>query len=334
MKISVIIPVKNGSQTLDKCLESLHNQVMKETVEIIILDSMSTDTSREIALNYGAKIVDVAVDDFNHGLTRNLGALHASGDLLFYTVQDAWLSETDILQKMARHFIKDDVQAVVGHQAVPWGHNDKNPVAWFRRITEPEIEVRCFPVNYFQQLTKREQFGFSNWDDVIAMYRKEALLKVPFRDTNYSEDWMWANDALCSGMKLLRDPSLVVYHYHHMFFRYAFKAQFIINYHFLSFFKVTPVIPKLFFNIVRAGYVLLKRNEVPTIKKFYWIGHNISLNIALFFSVLVFQTVRVVGGQRMLDNLFKKLSKIALQGKFKSKDLKFTPKKASTNISL
>ena len=91
MMISVVIPVKNGGKTLERCLDSLRNQINGRDLEIIILDSMSSDNSKEIGFSYGAIIIPIPNGTFNHGLTRNLGVQKSSGDLIYLTVQDAWL---------------------------------------------------------------------------------------------------------------------------------------------------------------------------------------------------------------------------------------------------
>lgn len=316
-KISIVIPVKNGGATLERCLQSIIDQTIVDDIEIIVLNSMSTDNSMEIARRFNARIIDVPAGAFNHGLTRNLGTLHASGNLLFYTVQDAWLSATDMMEKMSAHFNDPVVQAVVGHQAVPWGHADKNPAYWFKRYSEPVVETRYFPNSTFTILSPKRQFQLSSWDNVNAMYRKTVLLDIPFIKTNFSEDWLWANDALQQGIKLLRDPSLVVYHYHHMLFSYTFKTKFIITYHFFQFFNQVPLIPWSPMNALRATYSIVKRKEVSIFKKPYWIMHNLFLNLSVFLSVLVFKTAWLLDRNKLLNKVYGIICREVPQGKVK-----------------
>ncbi|MEO5966665.1 MAG: glycosyltransferase family A protein, partial [Ferruginibacter sp.] len=159
-EISVIIPVRNGSQTLERCLTSIRSQTI-QNIEIIILDSMSTDNSRQIADLFNVIIIDIPPGTFNHGLTRNIGTTVASANFLFFTVQDAWLSENNILERMLEHFSDKQVMGVVGHQAIPWGDSDKNPAYWFKRYSEPKIHERFFSDNSFQKLSKKERFKLS-----------------------------------------------------------------------------------------------------------------------------------------------------------------------------
>lgn len=300
IKISVVIPVKNGRETLDQCLAAIKAQSIRN-IEIIILDSDSKDNSKEIALSYGAKIIDVPPGTFNHGLTRNIGANLASGNFLFYSVQDAQLAENGMLERMVNHFQDETVMGVVGHQAIPWGDADKNPAYWFKRYSEPEINERYFPEDHFKVLTQNQQFAQSGWDNVVAMYRRSALISTPFKETNFAEDWIWANVALKAGYKLLSDPSVVVYHYHHLDFGYRFKTQFTVNYHFYKHFNQLPAVPLSPLKFMRATYTIIKRKAVPLVKKPYWIVHNMGINLADFFSNLSFRALLFLGGNKLLD---------------------------------
>ena len=52
--VSVIVPTKNSSSTLDKCLESIKNQTYQE-IEVVVVDNFSTDDTPKIAKKYTKK---------------------------------------------------------------------------------------------------------------------------------------------------------------------------------------------------------------------------------------------------------------------------------------
>ena len=54
MKVSVIVPVYNVEKYLEKCLESLANQTLKD-IEIIVVNDGSPDNSQEIIDRYAKK---------------------------------------------------------------------------------------------------------------------------------------------------------------------------------------------------------------------------------------------------------------------------------------
>lgn len=75
MFISVIVPVYNVEEYLDKCLESLLNQHYSD-MEIVVVDDKSTDDSLNIAKKYEKYTnVKVIAKERNSGLsdTRNVG---------------------------------------------------------------------------------------------------------------------------------------------------------------------------------------------------------------------------------------------------------------------
>ncbi len=315
MKISVIIPVLNGARTLIDCLSAIQSQKVFCEVEIIIIDSGSTDNSVEICNSFGCKIIEISPSTFNHGLTRNSGVLASQGDLLFFTVQDAILSNEFNLQRMVDHFGDLSVEAVVGIQGYP-PRRDVNPALWFKQFDEPILETRYYPNNDFEMLSANDQFELSNWDNVNAMYRKSALLKIPFVETNYCEDWIWANQSLMEGMKLLRDPSVLVWHYHHMTFGYTFKSKFIINYYFYLFFLRLPQISLSLWPVVRRTYtIFFGRKKLLLKNKIYWIAHNYMFFISNFLSLLLFRLFFGIANKRGIDFLYRFFCKQIPQGK-------------------
>jgi rhamnosyltransferase len=306
--------VKNGEATLERCLATLRNQTTGNCLEIIIPDSMSTDRSREIASQYGATIIDIPEGSFNHGLTRNTGLQHATGDLLFYTVQDAFLSENDLLEKMVKHFDDPQIMGVVGHQAVPH-EKDKNPMLWYKRYSEPQIEIREIKdVEKFKNASQAVQQSLMAWDNVVAMYRKTALLEQPFAETQFAEDWIWSRDALMRGWKLIYDPSLVVYHYHHSGYRYAYKVAYAVNYHFYKYFNFKPRIPDLFTPVAKSIYHLGKNPELKLKEKLYWVSHNFLSKLGTFNSHVNFLVHTYFGGTNSIENRYKKICREIPQG--------------------
>ena len=309
--------MRNGAQTLHWCLSTLRNQTLEDPIEIIVLDSMSNDASSDIARSYGATIIDIPEGTFNHGLTRNIGVLHATGTLIFLTVQDAWPAEKDMLEKMSKHFDDPAVMAVVGHQAVPH-EKDKNPFVWYRPYSAPQVTERKVKDNEpFENLSVSEQQSLISWDNVVAMYRRSALEEQPFEKTSFAEDWIWSYNALKKKWKLLHDSSLVMYHYHHQSYQYVFNSTYTINYHFYKFFKYKPSLPPLLLPMGKATYHLLKNKKLSVREKLYWVLHNWSGRLGDYFSTFNFLTRLKMGGEKGIENGFNKYCREIPQGKQK-----------------
>lgn len=315
--INVIIPVKNGEKTLEKCLEAISRQTIADELEIIVLDSCSTDKSVEIAVKYNARVINIPDGTFNHGLTRNMGVKYANDNLLYFTVQDAYLAEASQLEKMAAHFADKELQAVVGMQAIS-NDPDKNPARWFKRMSTPVTSYSHFPNGTFSKLCLKEQLSsFAYWDDVNAMYRRSALEAIPFIETDFAEDKFWAKDALQAGYKIAFDPSLVVYHYHHYDFKYAFKVEYILNYAYYKNWKIFPGLPPFIKPLVTLFYRIWKNRTISFSKKIYWSYHSVSGLTGSFLSNLVFIVIEKSFGDQGLNKTFHFFCARVPQGKIK-----------------
>ena len=81
-KVSIIIRTLNEEKFLSECLESIKLQNYDAEVEIIIVDSGSTDRTIEIGVFHGCKIVQIYKNEFTFGRSLNLGCKNSSGDIL------------------------------------------------------------------------------------------------------------------------------------------------------------------------------------------------------------------------------------------------------------
>ncbi|MBP8708334.1 MAG: putative glycosyl transferase [Firmicutes bacterium ADurb.Bin419] len=111
-KISIIIPTKNAGPNFEYLLKVLNKQKGFKKLEIIIVDSGSTDDTLLIAKEHNAIIIKILPEEFSHSYARNLGAESASGDFLFFTVQDALPPTLTWLYDLMNAFFDNNVSAV------------------------------------------------------------------------------------------------------------------------------------------------------------------------------------------------------------------------------
>lgn len=120
IKVSVIVPVYNVENYLEKCLDSLVAQTLEE-IEIIIVNDGSTDGSQEIINGYAKKSNKIKkFQKENGGLSdaRNFGMEFASGEYIGYVDSDDFV-ETDmyeILYKRANEDGSDIVECNLRHK--------------------------------------------------------------------------------------------------------------------------------------------------------------------------------------------------------------------------
>lgn len=113
-KVSAIVPVYNVELYLEKCLDSLVNQTLKD-IEIIIVNDGSPDNSEEIINNYTKKYQNVyGYKKENGGLSdaRNFGIEHANGEYIAFVDSDDYIDIT-MLEKMYLKAKKEKLDIVV-----------------------------------------------------------------------------------------------------------------------------------------------------------------------------------------------------------------------------
>ncbi|MDR2477040.1 MAG: glycosyltransferase [Treponema sp.] len=88
MKVSVIIPALNEEQMLPRLLDSIKAQDFDD-FEVIVADAHSKDRTREIAAEYGCRVVDGGLP----AAGRNAGAAVARGEFLFFLDSDVVLPQ-------------------------------------------------------------------------------------------------------------------------------------------------------------------------------------------------------------------------------------------------
>ena len=96
MKISVIVPIYNSFEYLDKCISSIINQSIGfKNIELILVNDGSTDNSEKIIKKYTKKYKNIIyIDQANGGQAnaRNNGLKIASGEYVSFVDSDDWLN--------------------------------------------------------------------------------------------------------------------------------------------------------------------------------------------------------------------------------------------------
>ena len=87
--ISIIVPTYNGGQVFSKCLEMIGQQDYSGQIQLIIVDSGSTDGTVELAERARGLVKRIDKNRFHHANTRNEAVLLADFSNIVFTVQDA-----------------------------------------------------------------------------------------------------------------------------------------------------------------------------------------------------------------------------------------------------
>jgi len=184
-KVSVIIPVYNTEEYLDKCLDSVCNQTLSD-IEIICINDCSTDNSLGILKNYAQKDPRIVVINFteNKGVSvaRNNGIDTATGEYIGFVDSDDFI-DLDFYEKLYNKAIETKADAVKGNlynveingRTILTGFYDKNE------------EIRKNKTNFL--------YGFTS-----AIYRTDLIKKhainFPVGITHFEDPYFSINVTL------------------------------------------------------------------------------------------------------------------------------------------
>ncbi|RMD77177.1 glycosyltransferase [Candidatus Dojkabacteria bacterium] len=100
LSVSVVIPTYNEERFIGSLLSDLKKQTY-QNFEIIVADAFSNDKTRQIALSYGAKVIDGG----KPSVGRNNGGFAANNELLVFMDADIRVKE-DFLEEALRKFLQ------------------------------------------------------------------------------------------------------------------------------------------------------------------------------------------------------------------------------------
>lgn len=114
-KLSIIVPVYNVELYLEKCLNSLIYQSLKD-IEILVVNDGSKDNSQRIIdefyEKYPEKIVPLIKENGGLSDARNFGLDRATGEYIGFVDSDDYVSET-MFEEMYRLAKKHDAEMVI-----------------------------------------------------------------------------------------------------------------------------------------------------------------------------------------------------------------------------
>lgn len=224
-KVSIIVPVYNAADYIEKCVDSIKTQSIKE-LQIILVDDGSTDNSLEICEKLektDERITLVHQENSGASAARNEGMRHAAAEWVMFVDSDDWLEDGAIetLYAEASHADSDIVMGMIVNN-YSFSEQDaasmkkkvyrydmaKYRIAFWGGCTiEPQVFASVFP-------EKMKHLPFLG-SPCAKIYRRSLLeqSKAAFlKNIHYGEDTIFNMDVL--GMaRSVYYVSAPVYHY-------------------------------------------------------------------------------------------------------------------------
>jgi glycosyltransferase involved in cell wall biosynthesis len=199
--VGILVRTLNESELIGTCIETLLRQSTRHEVEILVVDSGSTDSTVEIAESHGVTVMHVRPGDFDYSKALNVGIEELHSELVVSLSAHAIPLDERWVETMTAPFEDPSVAGVTCRQ-VPWPDAPWREVQRLRRIFGPARAV--------YSRDSREGLVFSN---AASCVRRSVWLAERFT-LPAAEDQEWAERVVVAGWKVIYEPDASVYHSH------------------------------------------------------------------------------------------------------------------------
>ena len=223
--ISFIIPTLNAASILPRCLTAIREQdYPQDRVEIIVADAYSSDTTREIAAAYKAKVIDNP--EVLHEPGKTLASKEAQGELLFYTDADNILATHSWLRLMAAPYREEKgIVGLLPQTTAPpdssslnqyLGYLFTDPLTWFvygraanpidyQSMYQPKSKTQNYEIYEFTP-ADHPLFGLSQGVGVARSFQRGGQ--------GHADDILSGIQLIEAGGRIAYVPTAFIYHYH------------------------------------------------------------------------------------------------------------------------
>lgn len=168
--ISIIVPVYNVEQYLEKCIRSIINQTYK-LLEIILIDDGSTDFSGDICDRFSKKDSRIhVIHKKNGGLSdaRNVGISKATGEYILFVDSDDWI-ELSTCEKFIEALAIKKVDIVSGNAKRIEDINEE-----FMKHCDKSNRIVQSGQNYLKEQLRDDKMYMAAW---LNLYKRTFLIK-------------------------------------------------------------------------------------------------------------------------------------------------------------
>lgn len=211
---SVVVRCYNEEDHIGRLLSGIMEQTIADEVEIIIVDSGSTDATVAIASQFPTQIVSIDPDEFSFGRALNVGCAEASGEFIVAASAHVYPMYEDWLECLLAPFENPEV-------ALSYGKQRGNEVT---KYAEHQIFAQWFP----EESNYDQDHPFCN--NANAAIRRALWKKMPYDEQLTGlEDLDWAKRAMQRGYKVAYVSEAPIIHVHdekptHILNRYRREA--------------------------------------------------------------------------------------------------------------
>lgn len=200
MLASVVIRTLNEEKYVTELLTSIRKQKCELVeVEIVIIDSGSTDKTLDIANNFDARITYIKKEEFTFGRSLNMGCEFAKGDFLVFVSGHCIPASESWLDELCKPLIEEKAQYTYGRQI---GRDST------------KFSEQCHFDKWFPEYSKTPQEGYFCNNANAAITRKAWLQYQFCEKLTGLEDMHLAKRLVNDNEKIAYVAEAPVFHIH------------------------------------------------------------------------------------------------------------------------
>lgn len=191
--VSIIVPVYNVQQWLNKCIDSLISQSYKN-IEVLLINDGSTDRSGEICDEYSrtdSRIKVIHISNNGQSVARNKGLHISKGEYVLFIDSDDYLCDREIIKKFV-NILNNSKCDFIYTSYCRFNDGNENEITEILPInlTNKDIENKLGK-NILADLITKSSFHHAPY---LKVCRRDFILKnnLYFREGYYHEDVEWS----------------------------------------------------------------------------------------------------------------------------------------------
>lgn len=201
--VSVTLLTYNAGPLLNRVLKAVGDQQTARTLEIVAIDSGSTDGTLAVLAQHDAHVTEIPLREFDFGLTRDLVFEESSGRIVVCLSQDAVPAHDRWLENLVAPLDDPAIAAACG-RSIPDPDRGFAQFAWERNgLFYFTREMRAFAAKYGR--------GLSNANSAI---RREVWEGIRFGPQPIGEDFRFQTKLAAESSVVAFPDGAEVLHHH------------------------------------------------------------------------------------------------------------------------
>jgi glycosyltransferase involved in cell wall biosynthesis len=226
--VSVVIPTLNAGPEFRWLLRKLRAQKAVRDLEIVVVDSGSSDATVRWAREAGCTVVEIMPAEFSHSHARNLGADASRGEHLLFMVQDAYPIGDHWLYGMLRFLLDHADQNLVAASCAEYSRSDSD-MMYDAMVHTHYRFLGCLAYDRIGEFKGHDHMALrtqGQLSDVSCLILRECFMRYRYQG-DYAEDLDLGIRLIQDGYRVAMLASVKVIHSHNRPAYYYLKRSFV-----------------------------------------------------------------------------------------------------------